>query len=170
MKNSKVQIGLLYGGITSLLSILIGFALSSFGLSDMSSGGNGWVNALILILGIYLCSEAFKKVNDGYMSSSELIQMSLYIGVVVGLISGIFSWIYLTYIDPEMMDKIYRMAEIKMEEQGNSDEQIEMATDLMKKFMSPPFLIGIGLIMNLLFSLILGAVLSLFLKNDRPVF
>lgn len=170
MNNLRLRTGLIYGGITSVISMLIGLALASFGLSDMSSGGNGMVNALILVLGIYLAAEAFKKNNEGFLSSGDLIVVSLWLGLIVGIVSGLFSWIYLNYIDPEMMKKIIKMAEIKMEEQGNSDEQIEMAMQMMDKVMSPPILITISVLMNLFFSLVLGAIMALFLKREKPVF
>lgn len=170
MNNLRLRIGLTYGAITSLLSVFIGIALSSFGLSDMSSGGNGWVNALILILGIYLGTEAFKKLNEGFVSIGDVVVFSLWLGLVVGLVSGIFSWVYLNYIDPEMLKKIVRMAEIKMEEQGNSDEQIEMATSMMEKMMTPGFLIAISVFMNLIFSVILGGIIGMIMKREKPVF
>lgn len=170
MNQLRLKTGLYYGGITALLSMLIGVALTSFGLSDMSSGGNGWVSFLILLLGLYLAGEAFKKQNEGFLTTGDLVVISLWLGVIVGLVSGIFSWIYLNYIDPEMLRKIMRMAEIKMEEQGNSDEQIQMATQMMEKVMSPPFLISISILMNLFMGVIIALILSLFMKRERPVF
>lgn len=170
MKNLRLRLGATYGLITSVLSILISLALYFAGLADYQGGTSGWVNILILGLGIYLLAEAFKKQNEGYLSTGDLVVASLWLGLVVGFISGLFSGIYMNYIDPGMIQKIQRTAEIQLEEQGQSDEQIEMAMGMMEKFTTLPWLVTFGILMNCFFGLILGALLSLFLKKDRPVF
>ena len=66
MKNNRLQTGLSYGALTSLISILISLALYFTGLADFQGGSSGWVSILILGLGIYLATEAFKKNNGGF--------------------------------------------------------------------------------------------------------
>lgn len=171
MKNLRLKTGATYGVITSVLSILIGMTLHFMGLNDFSGGGSsGWVNILILVLGIYLGVEAFKKQNEGFATTGDIVMMSVFLGLVMGLISGIYSAIYLNYIDPTVIEKIRNVAEAKMEEAGNTEEQMDMALGMMEKMMQPGWLILMATLMNTIFSLVLGALLSLFLKKEPSVF
>lgn len=171
MKNRRLSIGLKYGVITSILGILIGMALFFMGLNDFSgSGSSSLVNILILILGIYLGTEALKQSNEGYASTGDIVMMSLYLGVALGIISGLFWSIYLNYVDPSIIQKIISVTEARMEEAGNSDEQMEMALSMTEKMMSPGWFTLVSTLMNVIFSSIIGALMSLFLKNDPPVF
>jgi len=169
MKNLRLKTGLQFGAITSGLNILIGLALLFMGLVDYSGGSSGWVTFLILVMGIYLAANHFKSKNEGFMSLKDLIVISVWLGLITGIISGIYAVIYMQ-IDPEMMEKAKNIAEAKMEEQGNSEEQIEMAMSMMNKFMTPGFLLAMSILMNTIFGLIIGAILGAFLKKDKPVF
>jgi len=169
MNNLRLTTGLRFGLVTSGLNIFIGLALFFMGLVDYSGGSSGWVTFLILVLGIYLASEQFKKKNEGFMTAKDLIVMSLWLGLITGVISGIYAVVYMQ-IDPQMMEKAKNIAETRMEEQGNSEEQIEMAMSMMNKFMTPGFLIFMSILMNVIFGLIIGAILSIFLKREKPIF
>ena len=169
MKNLRLKTGLLFGTITSGLNILIGLALLFMGLVNYSGGSSGWVTFLILVLGIYLAANHYKNKNEGFMSLKDLIVISLWLGLITGVISGIYAVISMQ-IDPTMMEKARNIAEAKMEEQGNSEEQIEMAMSMMDKFMTPGFLLAMSVLMNVVFGLIIGAILGAFLKKDKPVF
>jgi len=169
MKNLRLKTGLQFGAITSGLNILIGLALLFMGLVDYSGGSSGWVTFLILVLGIYLAANHYKGKNEGYMSVKDLIVISLWLGLITGVISGIYAVVYMQ-MDPTMMEKAKNIAEAKMEEQGNSEEQIEMAMAMMNKFMTPGFLLAMSVFMNTIFGWIIGAILGTFLKNEKPVF
>ena len=169
MKNLRLKTGIRFGLFTSAISILIGMALYFMGLVDYSGGSSSWVTILILGLGIYISAEHFKKMNGGYMTHKDLIVTSLWLGLIVGLISGIYAVVYMQ-IDPTMMDKAKNIAEAKMEEQGQSEEQMQMAMSLMDKFFTPQFLIAMSLLMNVVLSLIISAILGSFLKNEKPIF
>jgi hypothetical protein len=169
MNNLRLKTGLQFGAITSGLNILIGLALLLMGLVDYSGGSSGWVTFLILIMGIYLAANHFKSKNEGYMSANDLIVTSLWLGLITGVISGIYAIVYMQ-IDPTMMEKARNIAEARMEEQGSSEEQIEMAMSMMDKFMTPGFLLGMSILMNTIFGLVIGTILSFFLKKDKPIF
>ena len=67
-------------------------------------------------------------------------------------------------------DKIKNMAEVQMEDQGTSEEQMQMALKMMDTFTSIPALMIIGLFSNTLFGVIIGSMLSIFLKKEKPTF
>lgn len=171
MTKLRFTTGLKYGVITSILSILIGMALYFMGLNDFSgSGTSSLVTILILILGIYLGVEAFKQANNGYATTGDIVMMSLYLGVVMGLISGLFWSVYLNFIDASILDKIMSVTEARMEEAGQSEEQMEMAMSITRKMMSPGWFTLVSLLMNLVFAAIVGALMSIFLKKEPAVF
>lgn len=158
-----------FGLVTSVLSILIGLALYYTGLADTSSGTNLWVSILIVFLGFFLASEQFKKENEGFMSFGEGIRLCVWLGLSMGLITGVYAVIN-NYIDPSVMEKVMNQVEYQMEEQGQSQEQIEMVMDITRWMTKPPVLILVSLISNLFTALLVGLIAGNFLKKDKPVF
>jgi hypothetical protein len=57
-----------------------------------------------------------------------------------------------------------------MEEQGQSQEQVEMVMEITRWMTKPPVLILVSLISNLFTALLVGLIAGNFLKKDRPVF
>lgn len=169
MKNRKLVIGMKYGLVTSVLSILIGLALYHTGLAGYNSGTNFWTGLLIVFLGFYLASEQLKKENDGFMTFGEGIKVALWLGLSMGLITGIYAIIN-NYLDPSMMEKVMNQVEYQLEEQGQSQEQIDMVMEMTKWMTKPPVLIVVSVISNLFSSLIVALIAGNFLKKERPLF
>lgn len=169
MKNLKLYIGIKYGLITSVLSVLINMALAQMGTADFSGGGNFWIALLIVVLGFYLASEEFKKKNEGYFSLGQGVQVGLWIGATVGLISGIFSIIYLQ-MDPSLVEKVINQIEARLEEENANQEAVDMAVSLTRKMMSPGILMFFSMLMNVFIGLLVGTVASIFVRKEKPIF
>ena len=169
MGNLRLSTGIRFGLVTSGLQILIGLALFFAGLVDYSGETSGWVSFLVLLLGLYLASEHFKKQNENYLGTKDMIVISLWLGILVGIISGIYAVVYMQ-MDPTIIEKTMNMTEARLEGQGVSDEQIKMTLNMMEKFFSPGYLIAASLLMNLIFSVFIGTILGLILKKERPIF
>jgi hypothetical protein len=169
MNPSKFKIGLRFGVFTSVFSFLVGVALVYMGLSDYSGSSNGWISTLILGLGIYLATEAFKKESGGTMEHGEIVSVSLWMGLFSGVISGILSIIHLQF-DPKLMEQAKHMAEVRLEQQNMSDEMIAKNMEIMDILFQPLPLAAMVIFVTLLSTLIIGAILGFFLKKDRNVF
>jgi hypothetical protein len=169
MNPSKFKIGLRFGIFTSLLSFLVGIALVYTGLTDYSGSSNGWVSTLIMGLGIYLATEAFKKETGGTMEHGEIISVSLWLGLVSGVISAVLSIIHLQ-MDPKLVEQAKNLAEVRLEQQNMSDEMISKNMEIIDTMFQPIPLAALVLFVTLLSVLIIGAILGFFLKKERNVF
>jgi hypothetical protein len=129
-----------------------------------------WINwaitITVLVLGIY----SYKKTNDGFLTLSEALKLGLGISVISALIAIVYTYVLITFLDPETIEKTIEVTQNKMLDQNPemSQEQIDAAKEMQLKFSS----IGVISTMILIFSLFLGFVVSLIsgliLKRNRP--
>ena len=88
---------------------------------------------------------------------------------IYGVISGIFTLIYLKFIDDSSLKKGMEVARAQMEEQGRSDAEIDKAMEMSAMFMKPEVLffgnVFFMLVLGLIYSLIIAAIM----KKDREI-
>lgn len=169
MSNLRLKTGIRFGIVTSLLSSLIGLALFFTGLADYSGSASGWVGTLIMILGIYLASEGYKKENNGFMTHSDLVVTSLWMGLVGGLVSALIVFVHLQ-LDPDLFTIQLNRAEADMENKGLDDASIEQAMSITRKMMQPIPMAMLVFASSFIFSVILASILGFFLKKEPGVF
>ena len=165
---STTSVGLRYGLITGLVSIIISFGLN---IAHLEQSPAKWLTLAVMIAGIVLGQQAFKKLNGEFMSYGQGLGVGVVVAGVSAVLSAAFSYIYVTFIDPEMTARLLDKARADMEAQGKlNDAQIDQAMHWSAMFMQGPALVAIalvgGIVMGLLVSLITAAVL----KNPKPEF
>ena len=118
--------------------------------------GSGVVTAIGIVL-------AMKAVRSESADQSLSYGRSIGVGTVVTLIAGIltagFALVYGTTINPTFHDLIYDTQVARMADRGMTSAQIEQASRMMKFFTGATW----TAIAQLLFSPVVGAVLSLVL-------
>lgn len=157
-----------YGLITALVGIVY-----SLILNVLDQFANQWltsVSYLILIVGLVLAMKDFKTGNYGYMSYGQGLGLGSLLSAIFGLLSGIFSWVYTSFIDTGFMAKMQEIQRTKMLEQGLGDEQIEAALSMAEKFQNPLTLIFGSMAVFLLIGFILSLIIAAIMKNKRPEF
>lgn len=160
------QVGLRYGIIIGLIMIVYSMILQFTG-----QVANNWlasVSYIFLIVAIVLAHKAFKEGGDGFMSIGQGLGIGTLISIVAGVLSTIFSYIYVKFIDDSMLSLIQEKQIEAMEKQGLDDAQIEQAMEMAGKFSSPEVLFGIGIIVFIFFGFILSLIVSLFTKKANP--
>jgi hypothetical protein len=148
---------------------MIGLALFFTGLADYSGSTSGWVGMLILILVIYLASEGYKKENNGFMSHSDLVVTSLWMGLVSGLVSAVIVLIHL-HLDPDLFVAQLNRAEAEMENKGLDDKSIEQAMSITRKMMQPIPMALMVIFSSFIFTVILASIMGFFLKKEQGIF
>ncbi len=165
-KATVSQIGLRYGLITGLVLIVYSLILSLAGL--VGNQALGWVSYLILLAGIILAHSAYKKGGDGYMSVGQGLGIGMIISLVGGVLNGVFTFIYIKFIDNSMLQTIKDQAMEKMQQKGMSDEQIDQAMKITGKFMTPPMILVWIIVGLLIAGFIISLIISLFTKKTNP--
>ncbi len=128
----------------------------------------GYVTYIFLIGGIVMAHKDFKDNGDGYMSYSQGLGIGTLVALISGIISVVFSYIYVKFIDDSVLG-IIRDKQIEgMEEQGLSDEQIEQAMEITGKFMVPEIMFPIALVVMVFLGFIISLIVSAITKNSNP--
>lgn len=165
---TTTSVGLRYGILTALVSILFSFGLN---VMHQESSPARYISFVILVAGIVLAMNYFKQQNQGFMGFGQGVGIGTVLSAVVGLMSGIFAYIYMTFVDTDMLARITDKIRTDMEARGGmSDEQIDQAVAMSSKFMNGPFMIGGALLGTVLMGVLLSLVISAFIKNAQPEF
>lgn len=165
-KVSVNQIGLRYGLIIGLVLIVYSLILNLAGLAANRALGS--VSYAILLVGIILGHNAFKKGGDGFMTVGQGLGIGMLISLIGGVLSGVFAFIYIKFVDNSIIQTIRDQSMEKMQQRGMSDEQIDQAMKISDKFTSPLMIMIFAIIFLLIAGFILSLIVSLFTKKSNP--
>lgn len=165
-KSTLWPVGFRVGVILALALIIYSMLLQVTGM--VTNQALGLIPYVFYILGIIWAHKTYKESGDGYMSYGQGLGLGMIVAGVAALISSLFSYFYLKFIDDSMLGEILNQSRIALEEQGMDDEQIEQALAMTQKFTTPEMLMVWGLLGALLTGLIFGLVISAFTKKNNP--
>ena len=149
---------LTYGAILGGISVV--FALMLYSVDMHYQGGMivGVVSIALMLAAIVFGMIQFKKANNGFMTLGQAMKVGVGIALVGGIIGILFNQIMANVIDPEMMNKAMEFQKAALAESTKmTPDQIDAQMEMGKKFSTP----GIQIAFGLLFSIILGSILSL---------
>lgn len=149
----RVQTHKNYGLITALVMIVVGTALYLANLSFENWAQ--WIVYIPFLGGLILNAQAYSKANGGYVTFGQAFSSCFKATAVITLI--MLAWTILSvYIFPDMKDRAFERAQMQMEGQGSSEEQVEMALNMTRKYFM------LFLVLGVLFGyMFFGAVFSL---------
>ena len=164
----KMPIALRYGLMAGLLIIIYSLILQ---FADMTMSKIGMFSYVFLLLAIILAYRDYKKNNEGYMSYAQGLGLGTLTAMVAGVLSGIFTYINIKFIDTGLMDRAMEMQRAQMEEAGNlSDEEIEMAIEMGSKFSTPELAFVSAIIGLIIVGFLMSLVIAAAMRNPRPEF
>lgn len=169
---STARIALKYGlfiGLGLIISFLV-IQLAGLGTNTTANMLSFVILIMVLIAGIVYAMKDFKSQNNGFMSYGQGLSLGSLSSTVAGLINGIFSYIYMSFIDNSVIKQQMEAQREKLEEQGMDDAQIDQAIAMAEKFAGP----GMAMVGSIFTMLIVGFILSLIIsavmKNERNEF
>ena len=165
-QSSLRQIGIRYGLIVALVMVVYSLILQFAGLA--MNRPLGFLTYAILIAGIAVAHNTFKRDGDGYMTLGQGIGIGMWITLVAGVISSVFSYLYLRFIDDSVIQKAMEEAVTQMEERGMADDQIDQAMKITEKFMQPGAMMIIALVTMLILGFIISLIVSAITKRTNP--
>lgn len=161
------QTAMKWGVILGVASILYSLIINLTG--NFGNQALGYAGMILTIIVIVLAHKEFKGNGDGFMSYKQGLGIGTLVALVSSIISGIFTWIYMSFVDTTLGDQMMDQQRLKMEEQGNmSDAQIDQAMEMTANFMSPVMIMVFAIIAGVFFGFILSLIISAFTKNDNP--
>jgi tetrahydromethanopterin S-methyltransferase subunit G len=164
------SIGIRYGLLTGLVIIIYSFVL--FATGQEMNQALGWVSiAGLPIAGIVFAHKAFKQANAGFMSYGQGLGIGVLLSLVSGLLTVAFSFVYRTFIDPDLSSRMMDKMRTKLEAAGSmSDAQIDQALSMSTKFSTGPIGFAIGILSSVLLGLVFSLVIAAITKNSKPEF
>lgn len=161
------QHGIKFGFITSLLVIALALILY---VTDLSfKPGINYFSYILILGGIFMGIKTYRdKELGGFITFGTAFKTGWWTVLIMALVSSAFTYVFVTLIAPEFIDKIMEMQSMAMYEQGMSDEEIEMAQSMSSMFMTPGAMVGWALIGNLFIGVILNLIASATLKKNSP--
>ncbi len=164
---------LVYGLITG--GGLILFSLLLYIMDAPYKSPLGYLGIVIMIGGMIWGTIQHKNVNmNGYLSYGQAFLSCFLIAIIATALSSVYTYLFYTFFDPQalanIIDKAVEEAELKMESQGMSSDQMDAALGITKKFLSPVAMSLMGLVMNSIFGAIIALIAAAFLKKEENVF
>lgn len=126
--------------------------------------------ALIFGALFYYVKSTRDKKYEGFLTFGRGVGLSVIVGALSGFVSGMFTYVYLTFIDPPKMEKLLQTTYEQYIESGMSEEQAVETMKLVEKFMNPMVMAGTSILGMAFWGLIFGLIVSAIVKKDPPVF
>ena len=164
----KMPIALRYGLMAGLLIIIYSLILQ---FADMQMSKIGMFSYVFLLLSIILAYRDYKRQNQGFMSYGQGLGVGTLVALVAGVLSGVFTYINLKFIDTGLMDRAMEMQRAQLEEAGTmSDEEIEMAMQMGAKFSTPEMAFISAILGIIVIGFLMSLVIAAAMRNPRPEF
>ena len=159
----KRSVGIKFGLIGTVVGIVYFIILLVAGQNPLTFKWSWIFQLTAAIVIVFLAHKAYKEENNGFMTYGEGVGVGLWytlIGVGVGML---FHYIYITFIDPNLVTDFYEYQYEQMQQKGMQDPQIETALSWTKKLYWP-----IGIFVAVFTSMIIVLLVTIFTQKRPP--
>ncbi|MFQ3182669.1 MAG: MFS family permease [Polaribacter sp.] len=153
-----------YLGIATVLISLIAYALG------MHLDPHWSVNVIsgILFIGLIVFGiKKYKEINNGFLSWGQGVKIGVGIAIVAALIGTIYNYLFMTFIEPDFMNQAMEVANQKLLDQGQTQEQIEAINKMSSAFQSPFLLAAMGIIAGAVGGFVVAAIAAAIMKKSE---
>jgi hypothetical protein len=168
-KNTLFKLSMNYGLMTGL--VIIVYSLILFFVGMHLNQTMGYFAILILAVCILLFTKQYRDtICAGTISYGQAYGLGILIGVFAAILLGFFTFLELTYIDPTMIEKQVQIMQEKLLAKGMSEDQVEQALNMSKKWMTPGMMFLMSTISFAFWSAIISLITSAMLKKNTNPF
>jgi disulfide bond formation protein DsbB len=174
MASGKTNIGLMYGLISAGVGIVFTLVLYLMGaewfIHPIAFSGL----VIAIVIGV-LAGLAQKKANGGYLEFSEALRVVYTVFIVSSLVSTIFMYVLLNYIDEPfrqaLAQKTAESTEAWMKRFGAPQDQIDKATtDALNANNYSPKSMALGFAFWAIAWFIIALIVAAIIKRKKPEF
>ncbi len=166
-KPSSINIAIKWAVIYVITSIVITYTFQFLNVNQTS--GIKYLSYIPFIIFLCLVQKEYRNLLGGYLTFGEGFLSGFLYAVFSGIMLAIFTYIYLGILSPQVLEQAMEAQRDKFAQQGLSDDQIDNAIEITKKYGAI-----IGAIASLFIMPIFGAVISLIsaavFKKERSPF
>jgi amino acid transporter len=159
--------GIRYGLISGLISIAFFVIMNIAGMSTQEGPGR-WIGLVITGVIIFLAHKYYKDNGDGFMTIGQGTGIGFWLGLISSVISSVFTYIYIKFIDPSFIQQILDKQREAFEQRQMSEDQIDQAMQMTEKFTTPEVILGMGLFFGVIIVTIIALIIALFTQKKNP--
>lgn len=163
---TTTSVGLKFGLFTAGILIIYDAILQISGLASIPE--LGFVSLVVLLGGMVVAMNTFKKGNSGFMSYKQGLGIGTILIAVAATLSKIFNFCYINFIDDSNFLAMIEKQRTKMEEKGMDAAIMEKTLESMKK----NGYAAISIFWTALGAVIIGFIISLIvaaiMKKNNP--
>jgi energy-converting hydrogenase Eha subunit A len=162
-----------WGLIQGLIGVVLSLIFFMTGMMDMSGTKSNLIPNIVsygaVIATLYMALKAHKEEDlGGYLSLGRAVKMGAYIGLIAGVLSAIFLFVYFKFIQTDFLNTITETAISKAEEKGQDPDEVRKGMEMVSWMFSPGFFSIIGLLTSVFMNVIFALILGLIMKKDPP--
>ncbi len=171
---SPRPVGVRFGLIAALVLVAVGLVFHVTGFADYTGQDSTftWINNIltwgILAGAMILAMKQHRDELGGYMSFGRAFMVGFWVTLIVAVITAIWSYVFFSFIAPDVIDVITEAQRDAMIDQGMSDEQIEQAVGFSSWMMNPAMLSLFGAIGTLVLGIIISLIVSAIMQRKAP--
>jgi hypothetical protein len=151
-------------GVASVIYSLVIYATGNH-LNPHWSGS--LITGAIFIGVIFYGIKQFKEANGGFLTWGEGVKIGVGIAVLGGLIVVIYNYLFMSFIEPDLMNQLMEVQNQAFLDQGMTEEQIEAANEMSQAFQTPGIMAAVGIISYAIGGFIVSAITAAIMKKSE---
>ena len=155
------------GVILGVASIILSLIMYATGSHIDPHWSTSIVSAALFIGIIVYGTKKFKEANGGFMSWGQGVKIGVGIAVLAGLLVVVYKYIFMSFIEPDLLSQMIELQNQKMLDGGMTEEQIEAANEMGKSFQTPAIMAAMGIIGYAIGGFIVAAITSAIMKKSE---
>ncbi|HSV77554.1 MAG TPA: DUF4199 domain-containing protein [Bacteroidales bacterium] len=162
MAKPALTYGLLIGVVLTMVSM--GFYLAEAMTNPFAS----YTAYFVMLVGIVLATLSWRKeFMGGYICYGQALGFGCLTFLFTGLVSGIFSFVFFQFIDPNAVNILMQASEEAMLKSSPqlTDEQLDAALEMQQRFMTPVLISVSAFFSTVLVGCLMSLITSIFLKK-----
>jgi len=169
-KRSQTKVAMAYGAMYGLAASIVSLIFYFAGI-DMQSKTPQWTGYVVLIIFIVVGIKSYRDTElSGFISYGKSLGTGTLIGLFGGFITGVYTVILFTVIDPGLAAKIIEKIQEQWAEKGMTEEQISVALMWTKRMMSPVMLFIWSIVGSAFMSFLFSLIISIFMRKEGTPF
>lgn len=160
-----------YGAVLGLVMVALALLMYTFGIDEKESLIPSLLNNGVTIAFITYAIIQYKNIyQDGYISYGESLKLGTTVAFFSSIILAFYTFLFITYINPDALSEVIKMAEQAMLEANPeiSDEELDLALSITAKLMQPHWMMIMGMLGGTFMGFVYSAIVSIFVKNPDP--
>ena len=153
-----------YGVVGAVVSIVV--TLLFFVLDMQYSAWLNIVYAVLLVIIILWGQYEYGKTQTSSAGYGRMVGLGVLVVFYYAIVTGVYGFIHLGYIDTEAMSRGLAAAEEAMLMQGMPEGQIEIALNFQAKFASPLVASLTGAVSSMVIGTIISLITSIMMKKN----